>query len=80
VAVMDRAEEAIVGINDRVPAAIKSAAFVAPSQLDIQNTRRHVTFYERYQKGTPVDLVVTRLIEQGPNEPTPPASTTDRRD
>ena len=43
-AVMDRAEEAIVRINARAPAAIETAAFVAPSQLDIQNTQRHATF------------------------------------
>ena len=65
VAAMDRAQEAIVRINDRAPAAIESAAFVAAGQLDIQNTQRHLTFYERYQKGTPEDLVVTKLIEEG---------------
>lgn len=56
-AAREMAEAQIARINDRMPDAVDSAAFVAQSMMDIANLQRHRTFQDRFQKGTAAGFV-----------------------
>ncbi|HEY0711645.1 MAG TPA: hypothetical protein VGF45_03165 [Polyangia bacterium] len=63
-AAADVAHALIGNIKEGAADAVERARFIPHAQMDLENTRRHLAFYERYQRHTPEDQAMRALIEK----------------
>jgi hypothetical protein len=73
-AAADVAHALIANIKEGADVAMERARFVPHAQMDLENTRRNLAFYERYQRNTREDLEVRALIDKNQNKNRGPSS------